>query len=166
VATNEQQEFLRSLLSRARARTGLKIFKPTTPRTYVDEQRSGSGPDERDPAKLAGLIDKMIINKGWDLQLATGKLRAQWKPIVGDDIAEHVQIEEFNLDASGQSGILVLRADSTAWATQIRLLSSDLKRRIALEVGDGVVKTLKIYGPTQPKQKGLWRVPTMGKKDY
>ena len=166
MATNEQQEFLRSLLSRARARTGLKIFKPTTPRTYVDEQRSGSGPDERDPAKLAGLIDKMIINKGWDLQLATGKLRAQWKPIVGDDIAEHVQIEEFNLDASGQSGILVLRADSTAWATQIRLLSSDLKRRIALEVGDGVVKTLKIYGPTQPKQKGLWRVPTMGKKDY
>ena len=45
-------------------------------------------------------------------------------------------------------------------------LGSDLKKRIALEVGDGVVKTLKIYGPTQPKQKGLWRVPTMGKKDY
>ena len=79
-----------------------------------------------------------------------------------EEIATHVSIDVFNADTNE----LILRTDSTAWATQIRLLSSDLKRRIALEVGDGVVKTLKIYGPTQPKQKGLWRVPTMGKKDY
>ena len=82
--------------------------------------------------------------------------------IVGEEIATHVSIDIFNADTNE----LILRTDSTAWATQIRLLSSDLKRRIAIEVGDGVVKTLKVYGPTQPKQKGLWRVPTMGKKDY
>jgi predicted nucleic acid-binding Zn ribbon protein len=166
VATNEQQEFLRSLLSRARARTGLKIFKPSTPRTYVDEQRSGSGPDERDPAKLAGLIDKMIINKGWDLQLATGKLRAQWKPIVGDDIAEHVQIEEFNLDVSGQSGILVLRADSTAWATQMKLLLPNLEKRLEEQIGIGRLSEIKILGPAAPSWKhGLRSVPGRGPRD-
>lgn len=166
MANSEQQEFLRSLLSRARARTGLKISKPFTPRTFVDELRSGSGPDERDPAKLSGLIDNMIINKGWDLQLATGKLRAQWIPIVGADIADHVQIEEFQLDSSGQSGTLVLRADSTAWATQMKLLMPNLEKRLEEQIGIGRLSEIKILGPAAPSWKhGLRSVPGRGPRD-
>ncbi len=164
--SNEQQEFLRSLLSRARTKTGLQVYKPTQNRTFVDEQRSGAGPDERDPAKLAGLIDKMIINKGWDLQLATGKLRAQWIPIVGQDVGTHVDIEEFKLDPSGQSGTLVLRAESTAWATQMKLLLPALEKRLEQEIGIGRLSEIKILGPNAPSWKhGLRSVPGRGPRD-
>jgi predicted nucleic acid-binding Zn ribbon protein len=164
--STEQQEFLKSLLSRARVRTGLQTFRPVQNRTFVDEQRSGAGPDERDPAKLAGLIDKMIINKGWDLQLATGKLRAQWIPIVGQDVAAHVEIEEFKLDPSGQSGTLILRADSTAWSTQMKLLLATLQNSLEKEIGVGRLSEIKVLGPNAPSWKhGLRSVPGRGPRD-
>jgi predicted nucleic acid-binding Zn ribbon protein len=160
VLTTDQQEFLRSLLSRARTKPNTSKYQPSTPRTFVDEQRSGSGPDERDPAKLAGLIDKMIVNKGWDLQLATGKLRAQWKSIVGNDVSSHVDIEEFRLDPSGQSGTLVLRA------TQMKLLLPDLEKRLENEIGIGRLSEIKILGPNAPSWKhGLRSVPGRGPRD-
>ena len=59
-----QQEFLRSLLSRARVRTTTVPNRKSRNTNFYDEQRSGSGPDERDPATLSGLIDRLIISKG------------------------------------------------------------------------------------------------------
>lgn len=164
--TPEQQEFLRSLLTRARVKTGAKNYKPQPNQVFVDEQRSGSGPDERDPAKLAGLIDNIIVNKGWDLQLATGKLRAKWQQVVGEDIADHVEIEQFQMNPSGQSGILILRADSTAWATQIKLLLPTLEKKLDEEVGVGRITEIKVLGPAAPSWKhGLRSVPGRGPRD-
>jgi predicted nucleic acid-binding Zn ribbon protein len=166
VLTPDQQEFLRSLLSRARIKTGAKIKQPIKTQVFVDEQRSGAGPDERDPAKLAGLIDNIIINKGWDLQLATGKLRAKWAKVVGEDVADHVVIEQFQMNASGQSGVLVLRADSTAWATQIKLLLPTLEKKLEEEIGHGRITEIKILGPNAPSWKhGLRSVPGRGPRD-
>ena len=98
-----QQEFLRSLLSRARVRTTTTPARKNRNSNLYDEQRSGAGPDERDPAKLAGLIDRLIISKGWDLRVATGRLHGQWGLIVGHDVASHVKIESFDLDPNCQS---------------------------------------------------------------
>jgi predicted nucleic acid-binding Zn ribbon protein len=166
VLTPEQLEFLRSLLTRARVKSGAKIYKPQPTQVFVDEQRSGAGPDERDPAKLAGLIDNIIVNKGWDLQLATGKLRAKWQQIVGEDVADHVEIEQFQMNPSGQSGILVLRADSTAWATQIKLLLPTLEQKLDQEVGAGRITEIKVLGPAAPSWKhGLRSVPGRGPRD-
>jgi predicted nucleic acid-binding Zn ribbon protein len=155
-----------SALSRARARNSNFRNKPTTvkrPRFGNSQEiRSGAHPDQRDPHLLTNIMKKFVKDFGWQQPTSVADLISRWPEIVGEEIATHVSIDVFNADTNE----LILRTDSTAWATQIRLLSSDLKLRIALEVGDGVVKTLKIYGPTQPKQKGLWRVPTMGKKDY
>ena len=164
--TPEQQEFLRSLLTRARVKTGAKNYKSQPNQVFVDEQRSGSGPDERDPAKLAGLIDNIIVNKGWDLQLATGKLRAKWQQVVGEDVADHVEIEQFQMNPSGQSGILILRADSTAWATQIKLLLPTLEKKLDEEVGVGRITEIKVLGPAAPSWKhGLRSVPGRGPRD-
>jgi predicted nucleic acid-binding Zn ribbon protein len=153
-------------LARARSRNS-KFRNQTTPKRRPrfgrsEEIRSGAHPDQRDPQFLTNVLKKFVKDLGWQQSTSVADLMSRWPEIVGEEIATHVSIDVFNADTNE----LILRTDSTAWATQIRLLSSDLKRRIALEVGDGVVKTLKIYGPTQPKQKGLWRVPTMGKKDY
>ena len=127
-----------------------------------EEFRSGAHPDHRDPQKIDKVLKKIVKDFGWQQPTSVANLISRWNEIVGDEIASHVSIEIFNADINE----LILRADSSTWATQIRLLSSDLKKRIALEVGDGVVKTLKVYGPAKPAQKGLWRVPSMRKNDY
>ena len=144
----------------------MPTYKKNSTQTFVDDQRSGSGPDERDPAKLAGLIDNIILNKGWDLQLATGKLRAQWDQLVGAEISDHIQIEEFQLGPSGQNGVLVLRADSTAWATQMKLLLPNLESRLTEQIGAGRISEIKVLGPAAPSWKhGLRSVPGRGPRD-
>ena len=161
-----QEEFLKSLLSRARVRTATSTSRRKSSLPQYDEQRSGAGPDERDPAMLSGLIDRLIINKGWDLQISTGKLTGQWGLIVGHEIASHVVIETFNLDPSGQSGTLVLKADSSAWATQIRLLLPTISQRLGEEIGHGRISEIKVIGPTAPSLKhGQRSVPGRGPRD-
>ena len=163
---NHQEEFLKSLLSRARVRTATSTSRRKSSLPQYDEQRSGAGPDERDPAMLSGLIDRLIINKGWDLQISTGKLTGQWGLIVGHEIASHVVIETFNLDPSGQSGTLVLKADSSAWATQIRLLLPTISQRLGEEIGHGRISEIKVIGPTAPSWKhGQRSVPGRGPRD-
>lgn len=161
-----QQEFLRSLLSRARIRaTASPVSRRRNLLSYED-QRSGAGPDERDPAMLSGLIERLIINKGWDLQVATGKLQGQWGLIVGHEIASHVSIESFNLDPSGQSGTLNLRAETSAWATQIRLLLPTISQRVGQEIGQGRISEIKVLGPTAPSWKhGQRSVKGRGPRD-
>ena len=55
-------------------------------------------------------------------------------------------------------GILTVRADSTAWTTQLKLLESSIMARLEGEVGKGTVTALKIVGPSAPSwSKGFRR---------
>lgn len=75
-------------------------------------------------------------------------------------------IEQFHMNASGQSGVLVLRADSTAWATQIKLLMPTLTQKLDDEVGQGRISEIKVLGPNAPSWKhGLRSVPGRGPRD-
>jgi predicted nucleic acid-binding Zn ribbon protein len=77
----------------------------------------------------------------------------RWHEIVGSDLAAHTKPETF---ADGE--VLVV-ADSTAWATQVRLLASTLVRRLNEELGDGTVQRVKVRGPQNgPKPSGGLRV--------
>ena len=51
-------------------------------------------------------------------------------------------------------GELAVTADSTAWATQVRLLAPQLVRRLNVELGDGTVRRVKVRGPAPPRQRG------------
>ena len=63
-------------------------------------------------------------------------------------------------------GVLTVSAESTAWATQLRLVQSQLLAKIAAAVGDGVVTSLKIQGPVGPSwQKGRYSVRGRGPRD-
>lgn len=59
-----------------------------------------------------------------------------------------------------------MSADSTAWATQLRMVQAQLLAKIAAAVGDGVVTALKITGPTAPSwRKGRRHIPGRGPRD-
>ena len=50
-------------------------------------------------------------------------------------------------------GRLVVQTDSTAWATQMRLLAPTVVRRLNEELGDGTVRVIDVQGPTVPSWK-------------
>ena len=85
---------------------------------------------------------------------------AQWADVVGEQIAEHAQ------PASLRDGILSVTAESTAWATQLRMVQSQLLAKIAAAVGDGVVTSLRITGPSTPSwRKGPRHISGRGPRD-
>jgi len=59
-----------------------------------------------------------------------------------------------------------VRADSTAWAMEVRRLLPQLERRLAEEVGEGVVESITVLGPGGPTwTKGPRSVPGRGPRD-
>ena len=71
----------------------------------------------------------------------------RWSELVGADIAEHCTPLQL------RDGELVLQAESTAWATQLRTLQRQLLARLAAAVGRDVVRRIKVVGPSAPS----WR---------
>lgn len=106
-----------------------------------------------DPAPLGAAIDGLITETGWELAVATGSVFGRWAQIVGPDLAAHTAPEGL------ADGELVVSADSTAWATQLRLLAAELVRRLNIELGAGTVRRVSVRGPgTQARRPGEWRV--------
>lgn len=121
---------------------------------------TGAGPDARDPQLFGDTVGRIIGERGWTTDVAVGGVVGRWAEIVGDEVAAHVTPETF------QDGMLAVRADSTAWATQVRLLVPALLRRLAEELGEGVVERVTVAGPGGPSwRKGQRRVPGRGPRD-
>jgi predicted nucleic acid-binding Zn ribbon protein len=127
---------------------------------------SGAGPDARDPQLLGSSVQRMLKERGWEEPTAVGGLTGRWAEIVGADVAEHVVPETFEQAPDGRGLLLVLRADSTAWASSMRLLLPDLRRRIDAELGAGTVRDISVLGPAAPSWKhGRLHVPGRGPRD-
>jgi predicted nucleic acid-binding Zn ribbon protein len=108
---------------------------------------------ERDPQVLGDLIDEFIQKEGWSQEVSVGTLVARWSEIVGPQVAEHCHPETFD------DGALTIRTDSSAWATQIRLLSPQLQTTLDQAVGRGVVTGITVKGPAGRRgPKGRWTV--------
>lgn len=121
---------------------------------------SGSGPDDRDPKAFGALVRDMVADRGWDGTVASAAVVGRWDTLVGREIAARCR------PTSLLDGELVLTAESTAWATQIRLLVPTLLGRITDEFGAGVVRQIRVHGPTGPTwRKGPLRITGRGPRD-
>lgn len=108
---------------------------------------SGAHPDDRDPQLLGAMVDKLVGEQGWELELRVRGVFARWPELVGDEVAAHSTPETFT------DGKLVVRTDSTAWATQLKLLTPTVLRRLNEDLGDGTVTILEVLGPHGPSWK-------------
>ncbi len=150
----------REALSRARKAARDKGLRPGAParrrRTASDigTGRSRGGRDGRDPALLGDQLDHMLLDRGWQVDVAAGSVMGQWDQIVGPDVSAHSEPVTF------EDGVLTIRADSTAWATQLRMLASTLLARIEEKAGADVVTELRITGPSAPSwSRGFRKAP-------
>ncbi|MGH3512415.1 MAG: DciA family protein [Pseudonocardiaceae bacterium] len=126
--------------------TGAGRDKPGASRAVPRRRRgwSGARPDDRDPQPLGRLASRLVADRGWVDRVSAGVVFARWAQLVGADLAEHAE------PVSLKDGELTVRASSTAWATQLRLLQRQLIARITAGVGPGVVTRLRIQGPAAP----------------
>ena len=178
--TDHSIDLARAALARARAyarasnrsteRSATSTTSPRRPWRVVmdqdEEVRSGPAPDARDPQPLGGAINALVSHRGWHDEISIGSVIGRWIDIVGADIGSHVHVESFVPSTATEGATLVLRTDSTAWATQIRLLLPALRRRLDEELGHGVITNVRIQGPSAPSwRKGAFHVPGRGPRD-
>lgn len=118
--------------------------------------RSGARADGRDPLPLGAAISRLITERGWEAPAAVGGVMGRWPQIVGDDVAKHCVPQKYEEDER----VLTVQCDSTAWATQLRLLAPRLVARLNEDLGHGTVRVIKVLGPTGPPQRyGRLRAP-------
>jgi predicted nucleic acid-binding Zn ribbon protein len=130
------------------------------PRRSPSDQLSGAHPDERDPQPLDSTLERLLAERGWATEVAVGSVMGRWATIVGRDLAEHCEPVSFD------DGQLVVQAQSTAWATQLRLLATALVRRLNEELGAGTVTAVRVLGPRAPSWKrGRLSVRGRGARD-
>jgi predicted nucleic acid-binding Zn ribbon protein len=121
---------------------------------------SGPGQDARDPQLLGAATRDLARSRGWSGRVAEGSVFARWSTVVGEQIAAHAAPTALN------DGVLTVSAESTAWATQLRMVQAQLLAKIAAAVGDGVVTSLKIVGPVAPSwRKGRYHIAGRGPRD-
>ncbi|MGH3687963.1 MAG: DciA family protein [Pseudonocardiaceae bacterium] len=138
-------DIARAALAAARAAGSARRTSADQPAPARRRRRwSGARPDDRDPQLLGRLASRLVADRGWADQVSAGVVFARWAQLVGAEVAEHAQ------PVSLKEGELVVRAGSTAWATQLRLLQRQLIARIAAGVGPGVVNRLRVQGPAAP----------------
>jgi predicted nucleic acid-binding Zn ribbon protein len=123
-------------------------------RPAVDPTASGAHPDDRDPQLLDTTIGRLIADQGWGTDVRVHGVFSRWDLLVGREVAQHCRPESFKPTDDG--GTLVVRTDSTAWATQMKLLAPTALRRLNEELGDGTVTLVEVLGPHLPSwKKGL-----------
>jgi predicted nucleic acid-binding Zn ribbon protein len=155
----------KAMLARARAdarEQGRRVADKQAVRTGdVDRQRrSAAGPDDRDPQVLGASVDRLVAERGWATNAAVGGVVARWPAVVGAELADHCVPERYT------DAVLTVRAESTAWATQLRLLAPMLVARLNAECGEGSVTQVKVLGPGGPAPSpGRFRVPGRGPRD-
>ena len=121
---------------------------------------SGPGKSARDPRSLSSVVDTLMTHRGWKTPVNVSTVLADWPSLVGTRNAEHSWPEHF------EDTVVRVRCDSTAYATQLRLMQSAILANFADKLGEGIVTRLEIHGPVGPSWKrGRWRVQGHGPRD-
>ena len=115
--------------------------KPNKPTPTVRVNQPG------DPELISGVLNDLISDRDWDSGLAEGNLFVNWKKIVGDEIAQHAE------PISILENVLTVQSSSTAWATQLQLISQELLANIQKDATGVLIERLVIIGPQTPTWK-------------
>lgn len=98
---------------------------------------------------LGAAINRLLTERGWETPAAVGGVMGRWPQIVGDDLAKHCVPLRYDDDPAER--VLTVQCDSTAWATQLRLLAPQLVARLNQDLGHGTVRLIKVQGPGVPR---------------
>lgn len=114
----------------------------------------------RDPRGLGDVMDSLTSQLGWTSTLAQSDIISAWASIVGQETAEHAE------PVGIEDKTLTVRCDSTAWATQLRLMRPQILGKIATEFAEANIESVRFLGPDTPSWKhGPRSIPGRGPRD-
>lgn len=117
-------------------------------------------PRRRDVDTLGSIVNREIRQRGWAREIAGGWVTGHWQDLVGEKIAAHTRVEML------KGSTLFISCDSTAWATNLRMMQREILRTIAAKVGPDGITELKIFGPKAPSWRhGALHVAGRGPRD-
>lgn len=125
-------------------RSGRRWYDPFTGTPGTDEEaeperRSATGGSTAQPPEPIGDVAAQLVGRrDWSQRLEGARIHAVWPRVAGPAVAEHVTPVRL------MGGVLVLRADSGAWATQVRYLAGELLERANAELGGRVVTQVRV----------------------
>ena len=120
------------------------IKKPLVGRNNVEREVNQN---PTDPQLISDVLKNLIQDREWQSGIAEGNLFANWESIVGAEIAEHTE------PIAILEGVLTIRTSSTAWATQLNLISNDVLASLQASAPGALVEKLSIIGPQGPSWK-------------
>ena len=152
---SENRDLARSLLAAARRRSNRFKREQEKSKTRRNSNERATTESEsveyQGPQQLNESLAELIDERGWRERVKDSDLFLKWSELVGSEVAEHVHPITFS------DGVLTVSAESTAWATQLRLIDQSLIS--ALAQGGFAVHELRIKGPQAPSwRKGGWSV--------
>jgi len=118
-----------------------KKFRTSAP--VLQKERKNNG----DPELLGDLVSSLIQERDWKSGIAEGTLYTAWPEIVGADVAAHTT------PLSILDGVLTVQTSSTAWATQLTMVSNELLTTIQKSASGALVESLVVIGPHAPSWK-------------
>lgn len=158
VTLTPPEQVVRAALARAKAAARARGLRPGVVRSRPLSSGAGAGP--RDPQPLAISAGLLARDLGWEPGLMVGDLVHRWAQIVGQQVADHCEYTSFT------SGLLTVRASSTAWAANLRLLTPAMLARFDEVLGEGVVVQIEVLGPVgHGFGRGPRRVAGRGPRD-
>ena len=152
-------------IARAAARGGAgRVRRPAAADPSTDRRAAaevdGRGTRRRRPAAAGPAVDSLVSEQDWSERTRVGSVFGRWEALVGPDIAAHCAPQTLT------EGELLVVAESTAWATQLRLLAPTILGKLRAQVGGDVVTRLRVVGPTAPSwKKGPRTVRGRGPRD-
>ena len=100
-----------------------------------------------DPELISETLNNLVSEREWESGLAEGNLFVNWPQIVGAEIAQHTT------PISILDGALTIQSSSTAWATQLTLVSQELLVSIQKNPAGATIQKLIVIGPHGPTWK-------------
>ena len=124
-----------------------ELFRSYRTKSRKTNNQEADRSKKEDPEKLSNILSDLVTTRDWKKGIAEGTLFTKWREIVGNEIADHCEpITLFE-------GRLTIKAESTSWATQLRLITPDLLKNIRSRSEGALVDELTVIGPNAPSWK-------------
>lgn len=147
----------RRVFDRLRKKFGGYRPLPSQPVDPESSQPYGQG---RDPGSVGDAFDGLSAAMGWSSHLARAELMVEWPDLVGPEVAAHAT------PVSSDHGVIEVVCDSSAWATQLRLIRGSLLAKLVEKFPEADISEIRINAPGAPSWKhGSRSVPGRGPRD-
>ena len=91
----------------------------------------------RSPRALDGALEELVRDLGIEKPLHEYAALTAWEEIVGEQIAKVAYADRID------NGVLIVKVVSAPWRSELSLRKSEILRRIADHIGNGVIRDIR-----------------------